>query len=40
MSLLDKLGPLTLDAPDGESVQLSRLWEDHTVVLVFLRHFG
>jgi hypothetical protein len=30
--------PVTL--ADGSSTRLSRLWQDATLVLVFLRHFG
>jgi hypothetical protein len=31
---------VALERADGSEVQLSRLWNDRTLVLVFLRHFG
>ena len=37
---LRALGSLVLPGTDGETHQLGDLWRDHTVVLVFLRHFG
>jgi hypothetical protein len=35
-----QLGRITLHTPEGEAIRLGSLWEDRTVVLVFLRHFG
>lgn len=37
---LAKLGAITLPDPDGEPHELGRLWDDRTIILVFLRHFG
>jgi hypothetical protein len=37
---LAALGALSLSDSSGTKYELSRLWEDETVVLVFLRHFG
>lgn len=34
------LADLPLLTPDGGSVAAGRLWRDHTVVLVLVRHFG
>ena len=34
------LGALSLPDATGTKYELGRLWEDETVVLVFLRHFG
>jgi len=31
---------VSLEQADGQSVSLDRLWQERTVVLVFLRHFG
>ncbi len=40
MSFAESVGPKEVEHPDGSRVRLSTLWEDTTVVLVFLRHFG
>jgi hypothetical protein len=34
------LGALSLPDATGTKYELGRLWEDETIVLVFLRHFG
>ena len=34
------LAPVQATDLDGRPVRLGTLWEDHTAVLVFLRHFG
>ncbi len=40
MSVVQRLNGVELRDPDGRKVRLGSLWEDETVVLVFLRHFG
>ena len=35
-----RLGALTLDDWNGRPVELSSLWREQPVVLVFIRHFG
>ncbi len=36
-----RLAPLALlDSATDEPVRLGDLWQDRTVVLIFLRHFG
>jgi hypothetical protein len=37
---LAALGALSLPDATGTKYRLGELWEDETVVLVFLRHFG
>ena len=37
---LAALDALSLPDSTGTKYELGRLWEDETVVLVFLRHFG
>ena len=34
------LGALSLPDATGTKYELGRIWDDQTVVLVFLRHFG
>ena len=31
---------VSLEQADGQTLAIDRLWQDRTVVLVFLRHFG
>lgn len=40
MSLADTLGPLRVEDPDGDPVEIASLWRERPVALVFLRHFG
>jgi hypothetical protein len=36
-----RLAPIRLlESASGETVRLGDLWQDQTVVLIFLRHFG
>jgi hypothetical protein len=37
---LAALSDVTLPDSEGMSHRLGDLWRDHTVILVFLRHFG
>jgi hypothetical protein len=37
---LNALSDVSLSDPDGKQHRLGDLWRDHTIVLVFLRHFG
>lgn len=37
---LKALSVISLPDPDGTPHQLGRLWDDRTIILVFLRHFG
>jgi len=39
-TLSERLAPITLPDPDGTQVQLGKLWESSTAVVVFLRHYG
>lgn len=35
------LAPIALaDSASGQPIRLGDLWQDRTVVLIFLRHFG
>jgi hypothetical protein len=36
----DDLAKLTVVDEQGQPVELGNLWRDHTVALVFVRHFG
>lgn len=36
----DDLAKLTVQDEKGQPVELGSLWRDHTVALVFVRHFG
>ena len=38
--MLEKLSAVTVKGLDGEVVALGSLWQEHPVVLVWLRHFG
>lgn len=40
MNTSKRLAPITLETAEGSHRTLGSLWEDRTVVLVFLRHFG
>ena len=40
MSVVQRVSGVELQDPDGRVVRLGSLWQDETVVLVFLRHFG
>jgi hypothetical protein len=40
MRLTTRLSPIELEDIDGERIRLGALWQDRTVVLVFIRHFG
>ncbi len=40
MSVVRRLETLELTNDSGETVLLGSTWRDHSVVLVFLRHFG
>ena len=35
-----KLAETEVQDPGGNKVRLGRYWQDQTVVLVFIRHFG
>ncbi len=35
-----KLGKVTVFNQHGDALQLSELWQNSTVSLVFIRHFG
>jgi hypothetical protein len=40
MHLVGKLSPIVLQDVSGRDIRLGSLWEERTVVLVFIRHFG
>lgn len=40
MRVTTRLSPIELEDIDGERIRLGTLWQDRTVVLVFIRHFG
>jgi len=40
MSATDALAKLTVQDEAGQSVEVSSLWRDRTIVLAFVRHFG
>lgn len=40
MSIADKLQDIQVLDPDGQPVRLGDMWQEHPVVLVFIRHFG
>lgn len=41
MKISNRLAAIELeDSASGQSVALEALWQDQTVVLIFLRHFG
>lgn len=39
-TMADSLGSITLFNESGDRVELGRLWERQTAVLVFVRHLG
>lgn len=36
----DDLAKLTVQDEQGRSIELGSLWQDHAIVLAFVRHFG
>ena len=40
MRLATRLSPIELEDTEGHGVRLGSLWEERTIVLVFIRHFG
>lgn len=40
MRVSTRLSEIELSDWNGEPVRLGTLWQDRTVVLVFIRHFG
>lgn len=41
MKLASRLSAIELeDSATGDPVALGKFWQDHTTVLIFLRHFG
>lgn len=40
MRVTTRLSSIELENVEGESIRLGALWQDKTVVLVFIRHFG
>ena len=40
MRVTTRLSPIELEDIDGQRFRLGELWQDRTVVLVFIRHFG
>lgn len=40
MSVIDALSDAWVRDLDGNAVRLGTLWEDQTVLLVFVRHYG
>lgn len=37
---LSKLASIELETVEGDRVTVGTLWQDKTVILAFLRHFG
>jgi hypothetical protein len=37
---LQRLRAISLDDVEGQKVKISSTWDDQTVLLVFIRHFG
>jgi hypothetical protein len=40
MNVVDKLREVDVQSTDGQKVRLGSLWQDQSIVLVFVRHFG
>lgn len=40
LSRADDLAALPVLDEHGGKIELATLWRDHTIVLVFIRHFG